>query len=92
MRSRERRMPIIPQRRDGAYRETRGYLELAHRTTTQKVSYVAIAFEPGVALSAALPHAEPIVAVPGAGHAANLQCPALVNDAVQSFLRRQLGV
>lgn len=51
---------------------------------------VAIAFEHGAALAAALPNSEPIVAVPGAGHAANMQSPELVNAALLEFLRRHL--
>lgn len=51
---------------------------------------VAIAFEHGAALAAALPNGEPIVAVPGAGHAANMQSPEPVNAALLEFLGRHL--
>jgi 3-oxoadipate enol-lactonase len=51
---------------------------------------VAIALEHGAALCAALPNAERLFTVPGAGHAANMQCPDLVNAALLSFLGRHL--
>lgn len=50
----------------------------------------AIAFEHGAALCAALPNSEALVAVPNAGHAANMQCPELVNAALLAFLKRSL--
>lgn len=49
---------------------------------------IAIAFEHGAALCAGLPNGEPILAVPDAGHAANMQCPDLVNPVVRAFLER----
>jgi 3-oxoadipate enol-lactonase len=48
----------------------------------------AIAFEHGAALCAALPGSDALVAVPGAGHAANMQCPEVVNTALLAFLGR----
>lgn len=48
----------------------------------------AIAFEHGLALCAALPNSEALVPVPNAGHAANMQCPELVNAALLPFLER----
>jgi 3-oxoadipate enol-lactonase len=51
---------------------------------------IAIALEHGAALCAALPHAERLFTVPGAGHTANMQCPDLVNAALLSFLGRTL--
>jgi 3-oxoadipate enol-lactonase len=49
-------------------------------------SDVAIAFEHGAALCDALPNSVPIVAVPGAGHAPNMQFPHAVNAALLKFL------
>jgi 3-oxoadipate enol-lactonase len=51
---------------------------------------VAIAFEHGAALADALPSGEPIVAIRGGGHAANLQYPEPVNAAMLDFLGRHL--
>jgi 3-oxoadipate enol-lactonase len=48
----------------------------------------AIAFEHGAALCAALPNSDALVAVPDAGHAANMQCPEVVNAALLAFLER----
>jgi 3-oxoadipate enol-lactonase len=46
----------------------------------------AIAFEHGAALFAALSNGIRLLAVPDAGHAANMQFPGLVNDALLTFL------
>jgi 3-oxoadipate enol-lactonase len=48
----------------------------------------AIAFEHGAALFDALPNGDTFVAVPGAGHASNMQFPDVVNAALQDFLNR----
>jgi 3-oxoadipate enol-lactonase len=50
----------------------------------------AIAFEHGGALCAALPNSGALVAVPDAGHAANMQRPELVNAGLLAFLGRHL--
>jgi 3-oxoadipate enol-lactonase len=48
----------------------------------------AIAFEHGMALGDALPNCRDFLVVPGAGHAANLQCPDIVNPVLRAFLER----
>ncbi|GAB4588408.1 alpha/beta fold hydrolase [Nocardia sp. IFM 10818] len=45
--------------------------------------------EKSAALAAGLPGADPVVTIPGAGHAANWTAPDLVNAAIGGFLSRQ---
>jgi 3-oxoadipate enol-lactonase len=51
----------------------------------------AIALEHGSALREGLPNCEDFLAVPGAGHAANMQFPDIVNAALRSFLDRRVS-
>jgi pimeloyl-ACP methyl ester carboxylesterase len=51
----------------------------------------AIAFEHGSALHAALPADAELLAVPGAGHAPNMQFPEIVNPALRDFLDRRVA-
>jgi 3-oxoadipate enol-lactonase len=51
----------------------------------------AIAFEHGAALFDALPNGDALVAVPGAGHASNMQFPDVVNAALRDFLNRRVS-
>jgi 3-oxoadipate enol-lactonase len=51
----------------------------------------AIAIEHGTALRDALPNCEDFLAVPGAGHASNMQYPDIVNPALCAFLDRRLA-
>lgn len=51
----------------------------------------AIAPEHGAALRDGLPHCEDFLAVPGAGHASNMEYPDVVNAALRGFLDRRLA-
>ena len=51
----------------------------------------AIAFEHGAALRDGLPNCEDFLSVPGAGHAANMEYPDVVNAALRGFLDRRLS-